>query len=401
MSKRAAGQGKAEPKKQKLPSTVAELMSSVHPEMHRSPLMRLSLRQLIRILNAVPPDSGEQTARSSSASRSSDSSSASLSSSDEDAAPLEFIVNYRSLVNLTLSCKAFSLFMLKQQYREGFSLLAEYRCAANGLKKSSFTYLQEYANNVVNASITAKSESAEKLINHHWAPLQFLLNTVGFPACRHCGMTCGDLRGKNGVPISPYLVLRGKLKEPSEPLLKKEDPHYRKNRAILKAYRRNTYRCVNPSCGQDLDLMLLNTPLGTVFDACLTTNGGKNKHHVFKKLKFQIYKPGGSRKELDFSVKFCSRCGVLTTGKENLVKEVKCTGQCEDVKRSRGLSRKSACLCDSECKQCKWPVRKCICTFCDSCRLCTGEECTRCEKLCECEEAYCSDCGCDLDKCEC
>lgn len=415
MPKRKIDAVSLEAKKLKMVVKLGELFAGAGFNI-KSPLMKLTVRQFVRILDTVSLEEAVEDSEDASGSRDNESRSEksgsddSASSSMEDdysggddeseGEPAKFLVGYRSLVNLTASCKAMSLFMLKKQYRDGFALLAEHRGHINGIRQPGFSYLDTYTTEVVNAAIASKSPDAEKVTNHLWSPLEFLLNSVGFPACRHCGMTCGDLRGKNGLPISPYLVLRGKLKTPGDPLLKQDDPRHRKNRAILKAYRRNTYRCVNPSCGKDLDLMVVNTPLGSVFDGCLTTNKGKNKHHIFKKLKFQIYKPG-STKELDFQVKFCQRCGVLTTSKENLVKEVKCTGKCEEVKRARGLERKGPCLCDSKCKQCERTVRRCHCTICEKCKLCTGEECDRCEALCECSGDYCEDCGCDIDKCEC
>lgn len=407
MPKRAADEAESIAKKRS-EQTLAELFGEIASGMPSCPLLKLRPDQLVRILAATKESQlGASSSFPSKPDSESDSDSYSDSSS-ESAPAAEFVLDYQSLVNLTLSCKAFSLFMLKREYKDGFAAVALLRCKAEGIDELSLRYLPDLASRVINPALLSNQSDpeakekhlvlagGERLVNHLWSPLIFYLNTVGYPPCRHCGMKT-ELRGKNGVPISTFLVLRGAGKPPKEPLLKgKDEPHFRKNRAILKAWRRHTYRCVDPACAQELDMMLLNTPLGSVFDACLSTATGQSRHHNFKSQKFQLYKGDGT--ELDFSVKFCKRCGVLNTEKENLTEQVNCGGQCKSARQRLGVH--NVCICARPCSSCSIPIRSCRCTFCESCNRCEGDECERCEKVCQCEAPYCEDCGCEYCECD-
>ena len=402
MPKRTASADEANPaSKRRNEQILADFFGSIVDGMPRCPLLKLTSDQLMRVLAA--PNLNVPTLKDEGSNGSSEDDGT------EDAPAVEFVLAYQDLANLALSCRAFSLFMLKKEYRDGFDAVARLRGIANGIEDTSFNYLPRFASEVINPVLMANQSipeetgdnlvraGGERIVNHLWSPLIFYLNTVGFPPCRYCGMKT-DLRGRNGaVPISTFVVIRGGRKHPREPLLtdKDKESHCRVNRAILKSWRRHVYRCIDPSCAKELDIMLLNTPLGTVFDACLATAPGSARHHDFKSQKFQLYKANGE--ELDFSVKFCKRCGVLHTAKENLDEQVKCGGQCKSARQRLGLDK--TCVCARPCTSCKASIRSCRCTFCEECSLCQGDDCTRCKKTCECEEDYCDECGCE--PCEC
>lgn len=394
-------------KKHRSISNLAELLEGTVPNLAPSPLLKLSFQQIMHVLAAEKQRDEEPGSPRDS------------SHSSEESCPEEhpgFVLSDLDLVNFTVSCKPFRQLMLSKKLGRGFRYLAKIRCEEQGVRYTQlepdrsgrmqvvertdhmvfnlgFEYMPGY---LASLSITTAL----------WDPLYYVLNSQGFPPCKNCGMHC-ELRGASGIPISTYALVGRTSRKPSQPLILEGDPLYRQNRAKLMANRQRLYRCVNPHCLATLTAMIMNFPLGSIFDACRKATS--TAKHRFKALRYQIEAPEkkgdkfGRLRELEFDVEYCDRCGVLGTEEANLAAPDKCGGHCVALKKARAKEgdanwKNGPCLC-ANCALCgKWPT-KCRCEPCGKCKRCAGENCRRCKKRCKCKADYCEDCGNEV--CEC
>jgi len=355
----------AKPKKLKRSSRLGDVLGKLHKDLLKSPLMKLNIGQFVRILDAKPPVEE----------RSSKEENSESSDLHDDNEP--FILDYDQLSDLACTCKAMAAFFCQETFGNGFVRLADDRISIQGVEPH-FDFFGRYLTEI-------------KVTDTIWSSLYFLVNTEGFPPCEHCGTNTWRMRGKAGVPIAPFLAQIGSGKRKRKADLSKCKTVSEQNLAILEANRKYTYLCMNPKCRKPLDQVICNFPLGSIFDACSNTHA-RGKHET-KKLDLQLYTYRG--REIDESMKYCVKCGVLTTKKANLLIEADCGGFCHPVVK-KGQPLKCICV---PCTLCKRMPAKCKCEPCGECKKCGAKKCKLCKDKCECEPPYCPDCLNEI--CEC